>query len=298
MRRFAGHVAHVERLEAPLRIAHVTDLHVGLVTPLSAQRAAVAAANASGAELVVLTGDYVCFSQRFLPQLIELVAGFDAPVVATLGNHDHWCGASEVTAALREGGATVLSNETHVVEIAGRVLQVVGIDDAFTGHADAERALRGFDPGLPSVGLSHVGEEAPALWRAGVPLVLSGHTHAGQITLASFDRLLMNRVMGHSFVHGLYGSRHDPTPAGALYVGAGIGAPRIPFRFGERGRREVTVFDLGIAPGSFEEHHVEQAELPGRPPYDWQTERRRGIIDRERKRRDRIEALRRFVRRD
>lgn len=285
MRRFAGHASHADHFKTPLRVVHLTDQHVGAVTPMRAQVAAVAAANAARPDLVCLTGDFVCHSQAYLEDLTEVVRAFSAPVFAVLGNHDWWSGANPVVRALTRAGATVLRNQHTVVHVAGAKLQVVGLDDAYTGNADAVRATRGLDPSLPSIGLSHIAEEADRLWSLGVPFVLSGHTHAGQITVARLHELSLGRVAGHRYVHGLYGSRRGE---GAVYVGAGIGAAVMPLRLGDRGQREVAVFELGAEPGALHEHHTEQAALPGRAPSEALKERRRRQvaikIDRRRRR--------------
>ena len=94
--------------------------------------------------------------------------------------------------------------------------------------------------------------------------MLAGHTHGGQVTFARLHEIALGKIAGHKYVHGLYGSaprrRAQPAaPQGAVYVGAGIGAAVMPLRMGERGKREVTIFELGQAPGSFDEHHAEQA---------------------------------------
>jgi hypothetical protein len=115
--------------------------------------------------------------------------------------------------------------------------------------------------------MSHIAEEADALWAAGVPVVFSGHTHAGQITLAKLHEFILGQVVGHRYVHGLYGSRNgDGLLPGAVYVGAGIGAAVMPVRIGQRSRREVAVFELGVEPGTFEEPHAEQPPHKGRAP--------------------------------
>lgn len=286
VRRFAGPEAYVEQL-APLRVAHLTDLHVGRVTPHAVQRAAVTLTNATKPDLVVITGDFVCHSQLYLDQLEELMGGFEAPVIGVLGNHDHWSGGPEVMRALSRSGVEVLCNANTVIELGHQRLQVVGLDDAYTGHADREVAVRGMRRDLPALGLSHIAEEADGLWRCQVPLVLSGHTHAGQVTVARMNELALGRLSGHRYVHGLYGTRSAGPDQGAVYVGAGIGASVVPFRLGDRGQREIAVFELGCPPGLFDEHHREQQPLAGREPSARTMVRRAMAVERKRLARER-----------
>ena len=285
LRRFAGPVAYSETLEH-LRIAHLTDQHVGRITPFAVQMAAVEMTNAEKPDLVVITGDFVCHSQLYLDQLTEMVRAFQVPVIGVLGNHDHWSGADEVRLALQRGGVEVLRNRHTLITLRGQKLQVVGLDDAYTGHARRDEAIKGLRKDIPSLGLSHIAEEADGLWRAGVPLVLAGHTHGGQVTVARLHELALGKIAGHKYVHGLYGSRarrgHDDAPHGAVYVGAGIGAAMIPLRLGDRGRREVTMFELGCEPGEFAEHHEAQEPLAGRKPTPEQTEKRAAAVVRKR----------------
>jgi predicted MPP superfamily phosphohydrolase len=333
VRRFAGPRSYVGTLDH-LRIAHLTDLHVGRVTPYEVQKEAVALTNAEKPDLIAITGDFVCHSQLYLDQLAELIASFEAPVVAVLGNHDHWSGAEEVRRALVRAGAEVLSNHHTTLTLRHQKLQIVGLDDSYTGHADREKACKGLRADLPTLGLSHIAEEADGLWARHVPLVLAGHTHGGQVTLARLHELALGVIAGHKYVHGLYGTRgkagahplssvhragrsgsgrtplhgvpaeagtasahqlaHASThhgragaDGGAVYVGAGIGAAIVPLRLGERGRREVTIFELGHEPGAFEEHHTEQAPLRGRKPTSEKTARRAAAVARKKKRRER-----------
>jgi hypothetical protein len=266
VRSFAGPAALTEQL-AGIRIAHLTDLHVGRVTPLKVHLAAVELTNFRKPDLVVITGDFVCHSQLYLDDLEGVVKRFEAPVIAVLGNHDHWSGAEPVRRALRRAGACVLDNRHTTITLQHQRLQVVGLDDAYTGHARREEAVRGLRPDLPAIGLSHIAEEADWLWHRGVPLVLSGHTHGGQITVARLHETLVGKIAGHKYVHGLYGTRaRGAAPGGAVYVGAGIGAAVVPLRLGERGRREIAIFEMGAKPGEIAEHHGEQAPLAGRKP--------------------------------
>ena len=238
LRRFRGPTSYAEKI-SHFRVVHLTDLHFGRVTPLAIQEAAVAAANAERPDLVVITGDFVCHSQAYLEQMTQVLGKLEAPTVGVLGNHDYWSGADEVRAGLRKANVALLDNAHTTIESRGERLQVVGLDDAYTGHADRAKALKGLRSDLPTLGLSHIAEEADALWDKGVALVLAGHTHGGQITVARLHELALGKLVGHKYVHGLYGKRtpNGDGPKGAVYVSAGIGAAMIPFRIGERGRR-------------------------------------------------------------
>jgi len=284
VRRFAGPARYAKTM-SPVRVAHLTDLHVGRVTPFAVQREAQALVNAEKPDLVVVTGDFVCHSQLYLDQLTHLMEGFSAPVVAVLGNHDYWAGAEEVAQALRRAGVEVLRNQHTTFTVRGQPLQLVGVDDAYTGHAQCEKAVAGLRRDLPSLALSHIAEEADHLWRYGIPLVLSGHTHGGQITLARLHEITLGRIGGHKYLHGLYGSRDANDNGGAVYVGAGIGAAVMPVRIGERGKREITMFELGVSPGQFVEHHEEQEPMPGRLVSSEKLQRRIDKVDRNRARR-------------
>jgi predicted MPP superfamily phosphohydrolase len=160
---------------------------------------------------------------------------------------------------------------------------------------------------LPTLGLSHIAEEADGLWRHGVPLVLAGHTHGGQVTLARLHEIAVGMIAGHRYVHGLYGSRRrarvqggpaesssaagaNDEAQGAVYVGAGIGAAIVPFRFGDRGKREVTMFELGCEPGDFVEHHSEQEPMRGRKPTQQLIAKRAAAVIRKRLVRERRQA--------
>lgn len=254
VRHFSGHYLHAEQLNKPIRIAHLTDQHVGLVTPMEAQQAAVDLANSYQPDLVVITGDFVCHSQLFLEDLTYLMRKIQAPVYAVLGNHDHWSGAQAVREALKKGHVELLSNQNTLLYLRGEALQLVGLEDAYTGHADVTKAVKGMQKEVATLGLSHIAEKADELFTHHVPLVLSGHTHAGQVTVAGLQELLLGKIIGHKYIHGLYGHQDKSAPHGAVYVGAGVGAAVMPLRLGEKGMREIAIFELGASLGSIDEN--------------------------------------------
>lgn len=266
VRLFAGHIEHAERLSSPLRVAHLTDQHFGRMTPFAAQQAAADLSNRARPDLVLITGDFVAHSLKYLDQLEAVISSLNAPVFCVLGNHDYWTGVEEVRSALLRSGAELIDNANTQITIKRERVQLVGLGDAYTGHHDLDKAVKGIDPRLPTIGLSHIPETADDLWDRSVPLVFSGHTHAGQITVARLHELSVGKLAGHKYIHGLYGCRQSELARGAVYVGAGIGAAVMPLRFGERGKREVAIFEIGARPGDFVEDHVEQPAHPGRAP--------------------------------
>jgi uncharacterized protein len=287
VRRFAGPEGYMDELNH-LRIAHLTDLHFGRITPLRIQELAVELTNQQKPDLVVITGDFVCHSQLYLDELSSTLSKLNAPVVGVLGNHDYWSGANEVRWALKRAGIEVLANQHTVLSLNHQKVQVVGLDDAYTGHADREGAVKGLSKQLPTIALSHIAEEADGLWNRGIKLVFSGHTHAGQVTWAKLHELAIGKLAGHKYVHGMYGNRRreEKAPHGVVYVGAGIGASVVPLRLGERGKRELALFELGLPLGSIAEHHSEQTPLQGRAPSPEKTAKRKANVERKRARRE------------
>src|SRR5512143_2720970 len=126
-----------------LRIAQLSDVHVGAHTPERLSLAAVEQARRSAPDLVFLTGDYVSRNGREVGRARELLVGLPAPTFAVLGNHDHWVDGAGTAAALRSLGYEVLENRWTRVTVRGEPLAVVGVDDLLTGNADVPRAVRG-----------------------------------------------------------------------------------------------------------------------------------------------------------
>jgi uncharacterized protein len=220
-----------------LRVAQLSDLHLGPLTPAERVRAAVAAANAFAPDLVVLTGDYLTGSGsrrlRSGPRAIdELLGGLTAPTVAVLGNHDHWVDPRGAAEALTRLGYCVLRNENTTLSLRGQPFTVVGIDDHSTRHADPVRAMRGAAGGSRLV-LAHDPLTSELLRDVGAPmLVLSGHTHGGQVNVPPVSLLLPLPYRA-----GLY-----RVGSVRLYVNRGIGDTWVPLRV--RAPPEVTLFSL------------------------------------------------------
>ena len=226
-----------------VRIAQLSDIHVGNLTPAAHVRAAVDAANAAAADLIVLTGDYVCWRRQEVELVKDQLAGLRAPrVLAVLGNHDYFVHGSGVASALAGHGYEVLRNRTTVAGVRGAPLAVVGIDDPITRHDDLDAAFAGAPARVTKLVLCHAPERGPELAARGADLVLSGHTHGGQIYIRGITDRVMRRI-GLRYRRGKYAMDDRCT----LYVTPGVGFSGVTRRVGEGTAAEVAVLTLRAA---------------------------------------------------
>lgn len=220
-----------------VRVAQLTDIHVGFTTSRRALGRIAEVVGDLRCDVVVLTGDYVNASVAHVDRVTELVLALPKPCVAVLGNHDHWTNPLRVTEALERGGAKVLRNEKTVVEGEGWSLDIVGVDDGRSKNDDIDLAFEEVDDPRRALVLTHDPRTAPRIAKTGARLVLSGHTHAGQVHVP-YVMPALARLAGHPYLHGFH--RFDATD---LYVSAGIGHSRSGLR-SARTAAEVAVFDL------------------------------------------------------
>ncbi len=217
-----------------LRVAQLSDIHVGARTPPERIRDAIALANAFDPDLVVLTGDYLSREERGVGLIGELMGGLSAPTFAVLGNHDHWVDPLGATGALMALGYEVLCNENTTITLRGAPLTVIGIDDRLTGNAAPERAFAGAGRGSRIV-LAHGPRTADDLVSLGEPLLcLSGHTHGGQIHIPGVTPLMLRAFAHEPYDQGLF--QVGPVQ---LYVNRGVG--NAAFRLRVNSAPEVTL---------------------------------------------------------
>jgi hypothetical protein len=223
-----------------LRIVQLSDIHVGATTPREHVRAAVAAANSARPDLVVLTGDYVCWRRHEAPMVADQLAGLSASrVLAVLGNHDYFTWGAGVAASLESNGYEVLRNQTTIAHVNGAPLAMVGIDDPVTRHDDIDAAFAGAPATMTKVVLCHSPEHGPKLAARDADLVLSGHTHGGQIYVRGITDRLMKRL-GLNYRRGMYPVGERTT----MYVTPGVGFSGVTHRRGEGTDAEVAVLTL------------------------------------------------------
>ena len=239
------YVIHIPGLHSNhdgLRVAQLSDIHVGQATSDLRIRRAVAAVNASAPDVVLLTGDYVTHSPKPLPRVREVLAGLEGPVFVVLGNHDHWVNAPYIREGFERLGYTVLQNEHRVVQLRGAPATVLGVDDGRTGRDDVEATFRGAPTSGTRLVLAHTPPTVEKLPPYAGLVQFSGHTHGGQFMVRGLTEKLFRRA-GQPYIRGHYTVRGNQ-----LYVNQGLG-----FGFGgpylRRGTEpEVAFFTLRSAP--------------------------------------------------
>jgi hypothetical protein len=227
-----------------LRIAQLSDVHVGPRTPPALIRRAVDLANALEPDLVVLTGDYVTRSRGEVEGMRTLLAGLAAPTVAVLGNHDVWVDLRGSTDALRANGYEVLENAWTRVTLRGAPLAVVGVGDRRTGRDDVPAAVRGLPAGAAPIVLAHSPRTSDRLRELHRPLVcFAGHTHGGQVNIPIITPIAL------AFVREPYARGRFRLGDVQLYVNRGVGMSGISVRIDSP--PEVTLATLRrVEPGA------------------------------------------------
>jgi predicted MPP superfamily phosphohydrolase len=221
------------------RIAQISDVHHSRLVSIEEVRRVVELAQGTGADLIVLTGDYTTAYRRYIEPCAEALGDLRAPegVWAVLGNHDHYTDPQLTMRALERAHINVLNNANTVIRRGGERLQLAGIDDWSWNGTDWPRALYGLDQKSPTVLLSHQPRVLDVAESEKVSLILSGHTHGGQLKLPFIGAPARFGVEDFKYLRGLY--EREGTQ---LYVSRGTGVIGLPLRFGVR--PEIAVIRL------------------------------------------------------
>ncbi len=229
--RLAPSAARVQR---PLRVVQITDPHLGPF--MSVQRLAGICQRAvdKQPDLIVLTGDFLTMESQHDPRLLEQalapLAQLPGRVFACFGNHDHEA-PEIVRRALADNGITLLMDSAALVETEAGPVQLLGMDFVWRDrkqHLARVCAEHPRAPGHLRIVLLHDPGAFVHLPEGEADLVLSGHTHGGQVGLVSLG---LPYTMMRAFVkmpdHGLWARGTD-----RLYVHRGTGHYGFPLRLG------------------------------------------------------------------
>ena len=218
-----------------LTIAQLSDFHYAEYTEAYFIRQVIERVNRLKPDVVVFTGDYITNGfwpkaevLRFTGECAHILARVDCPVrYAVLGNHE--CAVKlyceSMTDALEAHNIPVLENRSVPLERDGARLWIAGAGDAVVRRMRLDEAVPTASADEPVILLIHEPDVLPEVARHNVDLMLSGHTHGGQVRLPFLPPMFLPGL-GRRYVEGLY--RLGRTQ---LYVNRGIGTVNLPFRF-------------------------------------------------------------------
>jgi len=221
---------HWPRALDGLRLAVVADLHAGgLHVREGRLRQIVDAVNEARPDVVALLGDYVdtgvALARRVPPRVVAgILAGFTAPTVAVLGNHDWVHEGRAMGDALVAAGVPLLENDALALPRHGTELWIAGTGDYHVRRALVGRSLAKVPAGAPVLLLTHNPDAFPAV-PDHVALTIAGHTHGAQLDLPLVRRAVMPSNFGLR-----YHSGHIVEHGRQLYVSRGVGSTGVPAR--------------------------------------------------------------------
>lgn len=224
-----------------LRIVQLSDIHHGQWIPLNFVDRMVRAANALQPDLIFLNGDYVAGSRRFIRPVVQVLAGLRARigVLGVLGNHDWWEGAGETRDCFKAAEIPLIDNSSRFLTTDRRLVTTAprtglclgGVGDLWEDEVDVAAALRGAPDDMPRLLLSHnpdVAEmEEIAAGKVRIDLMLSGHTHGGQVYIPFLGTPIVPSSYGQKYAQGLVDG-----PGCKVFITRGIGMTVLPIRIG------------------------------------------------------------------
>jgi predicted MPP superfamily phosphohydrolase len=223
-----------------IKLLQISDLHLQEV---SAKHTRLAnKINSLKPDLIVFTGDSID-KENNLPVLNEFLQLLDPTILkaAILGNWEYW-GKVDLVALRKvydQNNCTLLINESKQYTFGNKTICITGTDDFVGGKADIHTATKNYVSSDHHVILNHCPEYSAIiqteLKEIKADLILSGHTHGGQINIFGYIPFLPQGSGG--FVKGWYRDNQPP-----IYVSKGIGTSKVPARFGARA--EVAMFRI------------------------------------------------------
>lgn len=210
------------------RIVQLSDIHHSPFTSGEFIEEIVDKANDLKPDMFVLTGDYVSHEADYIAPVAKILGKLRSEfgTFACLGNHDHWTDAGLVTTEFRKNNITMLINEGVRFSAKGESFWLCGTDDYGEKKADLRRALIGSKAGDMKLLLCH----NPAIMNRAayrnVDLVLSGHTHGGQVKLREPRERILFKNRRRRFQSGLHYRQNTQ-----IYITRGIGTVVVPMRY-------------------------------------------------------------------
>lgn len=209
------------------KITFLSDLHRGPTTSSEFLERVIAITNSLDSDLIALGGDYVFKYPAYINSVAKILSKLKAPfgVFAVFGNHDYWNNIVEMRNAFQRVGIIDLTNTGKWIQKQEDRIRIAGVGDLWEDQQDLEAALGDSTNDDFVILLSHNPDFAPEVDTEKVKLILSGHTHGGQVNFPFIGPLFTNSKYGRKYSQG-----EIKTNKSILYISRGIGTVEVPIR--------------------------------------------------------------------
>ena len=232
------------------RIVQLSDLHISPFMPAEEIRKYVTITNQLKGDLVALTGDFLLYDLSTQTAVVQALSPLKAPfgVFGCMGNHEYMTRTEEsITRLFASQHIRMLRQERATIQSNGEAFNLIGVNyeqgrfsEDHEGHL-VDRYMQSCEglivPNTTNILLNHNPNAFDRAAELGVDLMLTGHTHGGQLSLEFAYRGLCLSRLATPYVSGWYGKGGSQA-----YVNRGIGTTGLPIRVGAR--PEITVFEL------------------------------------------------------
>lgn len=221
-------------------IVFVSDIHHDRFFTRSRVAAMVAEVNALEPDIIILGGDYVYGDRKYIEPVFEELGKLEAPmgVFGVIGNHDDYEDYDLTLSSMAGAGITPLDNRAEWLRVGEEKIKLAGIDWYFTYQPDITPLIKDVSADDFVLLVSHTPDFAEELDTDRIDLMLSGHTHGGEVTFFGLWAPYIPSDYGQKYRTGLI-----TTDKTTVLVSNGVGNSFLPIRFFARPQINVVVLE-------------------------------------------------------
>jgi predicted MPP superfamily phosphohydrolase len=222
-------VPNLPKAFSGFRIVQLTDIHCGFFMPLAIVRRLVSKVEKIKCDLIACTGDFIHEKDSLeqIDAVWQVLSRLEAPsgVFSVLGNHDHWADTERSRYWLDRSGQNLRHGVTSITR-GGERLWLAGAGDLWEDHISLDDLLKNVPASECRIVLAHNPDTADTRFSSAVDLMISGHTHGGQVDIPFWGTPVLP-VRNKAYSSGL-----KLSPKGnKVFISRGIGTAIFPVRF-------------------------------------------------------------------
>lgn len=210
-------------------IGHLTDIHYGMSITLNQLGKIVSKVNSLQCDLIVCTGDYVHekLNTTNIDKVMPILGSLQAKngVFSVLGNHDHWANTDRSLYWLTRNQQNLCKKVSYITR-SNQKLWLVGAGDLWEDHIDIDMLMGNIPENECRIVLAHNPDSADTVEKARVDLVISGHTHGGQVRIPFVGPPVLY-VKNKEYTSGIKKSNKGSP----VFISRGVGCALLPIRF-------------------------------------------------------------------